>query len=136
MRDPKNFIRLGAALLISLVLFCAEENPPRDEIPAIKDLLARFEEAVREHNPILMDSLIMAEAYDSGYNSPRILSEIYSDSTNGSSYTFGRRSFSYTKDKAVVNCFIKADSADSGRPVEIILVKSGDQWLVKRFDFK
>jgi hypothetical protein len=124
-------------LLMSIFLSCErKKNPPRDEIPAIKDLLGEFERAVKEKNGAAMDSLMIAEAAELGYSSSGILAEVYSESNQGTFYTFGGRSFSYTKKKALVNCFIMADSADSGRSVEITLVKAGDRWLIKRFDLK
>ncbi len=122
--------------LMLLLFSCSRKNPPRDEIPVIKDLLGRFERAVKEKNAAGIDSLMSAGSLELGYSSRRILSEIYPDSVKSTFYTFGKRSFAYTKDIASVDCFIMADSTDSGRPVEITLVKSHDMWLIKRFDLK
>lgn len=121
---------------VLITLSCAEKNPPREEIPAIKDFLGKFQQAVKEQNPAVMDSLIAFEALDLGYSSGSILSNVYGWPDEGSFYAFGRRSFFYTKDRAVVNCFIMADSADTGRPVKMTLVKKGDQWLLKRFELQ
>jgi hypothetical protein len=115
---------------------CAEKEPSRDEIPAIKNVLARFENSIKEKNPAAIDSLIIADSDNEGYNSMKALTDVYSDSLNGSFLTFGKREFFYTKDKAVVNCFILADSTDNGRPFEITLVKKSKQWYIKRFDLK
>jgi len=125
-------ISLGFILIFS----CAEKNPPRDEIPLIKNLLGRFETAVREKNAALIDSLTIAEAYDLGYNSTKILSDIYQDPDTGQFLKFGNREFFYVGSKGVVNCLIVSDTGDSGRPVEITVVKAYGQWLLKRFDLK
>ena len=127
---------------ILIIISCAEKNPPRDEIPLIKNLLGQFEQAVKEKNSAGIDSLIIAEAYEEGYHSTKILSDIYGtgdtgpDIDTGSFLKFGGREFFYTKDIGVVNCFIVSDTADTGRPVEITLVKKYDQWYLKRFDLK
>ena len=121
---------------ILIIISCAEKNPPRDEIPLIKNLLGQFEQAVKEKRSAGIDSLIIAEAYELGYHSTKILSDIYSDIDTGSFLKFGGREFFYTKDIGVVNCFIVSDTADTGRPVEITLVKKYDQWYLKRFDLK
>lgn len=121
---------------IFLIISCAEKNPPRDEIPLIKNLLGQFERAVKEKNRAGIDSLIIAEAYELGYHSTKILSDIYPDIETGSFLKFGGREFFYTKDKGVVNCLIVSDTADTGRPVEITVVKKYDQWYLKRFDLK
>ena len=126
-------IILGGILII---ISCAEKNPPRDEIPLIKNLLGQFEQAVKEKNSAGIDSLIIAEAYELGYHSTKILSDIYPDIDTGSFLKFGGREFFYTKDIGVVNCLIVSDTADTGRPVEITLVKKYDQWYLKRFDLK
>lgn len=116
-----------------LIISCAEKNPPRDEIRMIKNLLAKFEQAVREKNPAGIDSLIIAEAYDEGYHSTKILEDIYG---TGEFLKFGSREFSYTKDIGFVKCFIVSDTLSEGRPVEIIVIKKYDQWFLKQFDLK
>ena len=75
--------------LLLLIVSCVEKNPPRDEIPLIKNLLGQFEKAVREHNPAGIDSLIIAEAYDEGYHSTKILSDIYGSNNTEDFIKFG-----------------------------------------------
>ena len=94
-----------------------------------------MEQAVRDKNAAALDSLILAESYDEGYHSSKILADVYPDDT-GSFLTFGRREFFYTKDNGVVNCYIVADTADTGRAVEITLAKKYDNWYLKKFDLK
>jgi hypothetical protein len=133
----KTILEIPALLLMAfllLTLACTRKNPPRDEIPVIKNVLAKLDRAVKDQNAAAIDSLIIAEAFDKGYSSTKILDDVYDGGR--SFYTFGRREFFYTKDRAVVNCFIMADSVDAGRPTEITLVKAGDRWLIKRFDLK
>jgi len=133
-----SIIIAGLLLLVS----CAEKNPPRDEIPLIKNLLAKFEQAVREKNAAGIDSLIIAEAYEEGYHSTKIMSDIYDTSDF---IKFGGREFSYTKDIGFVKCNIVSDTGNAsltgdtgslGRPVEIIVVKKYGQWYLKRFDLQ
>jgi hypothetical protein len=131
------YIAVWSILLILLGLSCSrEKNPPRDEIPLIKDTMGYFELAVKDKNVAAMDSLMSDDAAGLGYSAQKILSEIYPDSAASTFYSFGKRSFAYTKDKAAVDCFIMADSTDVGRPVSITLVKSQNKWLIKRFDLE
>jgi hypothetical protein len=123
------------AITAILCLSCVEKNPSRDEIPAIKNLLTKFESAVREKNPARIDSFIVASADEQGYNSTRILADVY-DFSEGAFYAFGRKEFFYTKNKGIVSCRIMANSADSGRAVEITVEKVADRWLIKKFDLK
>ena len=146
MKSLLKFSIIIAALL--LLISCVEKNPPRDEIPLIKDLLANFEQAVREKNAAGIDSLIIAEAYEQGYHSTKILSDIYGagdtdpEIDTSSFLKFGGREFSYTKDIGFVKCFIISYTVDTGstdspgRPVEITVVKKYDQWFLKQFDLK
>ena len=157
---------LKLSIIISgllIIISCVEKNPPRDEIPMIKNLLGRFEQAVREKNRAGLDSLIIAEAYEQGYHSTKILADIYgtgdaggTDDVGGVGDTggflkFGSREFVYTKDFGLVKCFIISDTgiaglsgntgsagdiSSAGRPVEITLVKKYDQWYLKKFDLK
>jgi|WetSurMetagenome_2_1015567.scaffolds.fasta_scaffold55495_2 hypothetical protein len=133
MRLP---VRITFCLILAVLFACAEKEPSRDEIPNIKNVLARFESAVKEKNAAAVDSLIIAEDGNEGYNSTKALSDIYPASSNDKFLTFGKREFFYTRDKAVVNCFIVADSSDPGRPMEITLVKKAGRWYIKQFDLK
>ncbi len=128
-------------LLIIMTAFLSsgcerKKNPSRDEIPPIKDVLGKFQRAVADKNAAAIDSLFLAEAYDLGYYSGTVLETVYPDSDSSGFFAFGRKEFFYTKNKAVVTCFIMADSADTGRRVEITLEKDGKNWYLKRFDLK
>ncbi len=129
------FVHIGVILLI-LSISCAEKNPPRDEIPRIKDVMAKLELAIKAENAAAIDSLIIADSYAKGYSSSSILSIVYSSPGETKFYSFGKREFFYTKDKAIVDCSILADSTSQGRPLEITLTKAGDGWLIERFDLK
>ena len=136
MKNNFRPIIIGSLLSVFILLSCSEKGPSRDEIPLIRTLLQNFEEAVREQNQARLDSMIVAEALQLGYSSEKILTDVYGSAGEGTFYTFGNKEFFYVVDKGVVNCFIKADSADPGRPVEITLVKAANTWLIKRFDLK
>lgn len=134
MSSSRRTIVLIAISMLLIALGCEEKAPPRDEIPIIKNFLAKFEQAVKDYNAALIDSMTIAEAYDEGYNSTKILGDIYQG--RDAFYTFGNRNFDYTKNKAIVQFNILADSTDGGRPAEMTLVKIHKQWYLKRFDLK
>lgn len=137
IKVSSKYIIVFLMLLAQVLVSCErKKNPPRDEIPVIKDLLGHFEQAVKERNAAAIDSLMIAEALELGYSSQTILSTVYPDYENDTFLGFGNRSFFYTKDKASVTCDIMSDTTDTGRPVEITLVKVDETWLIKRFDLK
>ena len=49
-------------LLAAMFIACSGKNPPRDEIPVIKDTLAEFQEALYDKNPVKIDSLLSSDA--------------------------------------------------------------------------
>jgi hypothetical protein len=136
MIERRIIISLCLLLPLLAILACTEKAPPREEIPFIKDLLGRFENAVRDRNAALIDSMIIAEAYQQGYNSTRILSDIYPDPDTSRFLKFNDWEFFYTEDIGKVSLFIQSDTVERGRPAEITLVKVGNQWLIKSFDLK
>jgi len=129
-----NFL-IGIVLLI-LAVSCSHKNPPRDEIPKIKNILAKLEQTIKEKNAAAIDSLIIADSYSKGYSSQTIISRVYPSPEDTNFFSFGKREFFYTENKAVVNCSILRNSADSGRPAEITLTKIADRWLIEKFDLK
>lgn len=129
-----------AVLLTMVIIFlaaCVEKPPSRDEIPLIKSLIGRFQTAVIEKDNATIDSLMISEAVELGYSSERVLRDVYGDSLDGAFYGFGRKDITYVDKKGVVKCLIVTDStANSGKPVEITIVKGAHRWLIKRFDLK
>jgi len=122
--------------LMTLIISCAQKNPPRDEIPKIKDLLAKLEQGIEGKNAAVIDSLIIADSYSKGYSAQTILAKVYPSAGDTLPVSFGKRDFLYTENKAIVNCSLIADSAGPGRPAEITLTRVGDRWLVEKFDLK
>jgi len=131
----KRMVWPAAGIICLMVFSCSQEdNPPRDEIPLIKDALGAFEKAVRARDRVAIDSLLSDEAVSEGESAGAILDKVYPGGDTAAFETFGRRSFFYTKGRANVDCFIMADSIDPGRPIEIILEKKDDRWLIRSFD--
>lgn len=129
----KNVIYVSAVLAM-LLASCGKENPSRDEIPAIKDVLAAFQEAIYDKNPVRVDSLMAVEALDKNLDGNAIIAAVYGVSNDF--YSFGQREFFYTENRAVVKCVVMATQDDAGRPVEITLGKKGDRWLIRNLEFK
>jgi len=126
------FLMIGSIFLAG----CQEETPSRDEIPHIKDLIGSFETALKDRNTAAIDSLLSAQILEENLNSSIIIEKIYERTEEDSLYSLGSREFFYIKDRAVVNANVISSSTDStGPPVEITLMKSGDQWLIKNIEF-
>jgi hypothetical protein len=130
----------AAVLLTTGIIFliaCVEKPPSRDEIPLIKSMIGRFQTAVKEKDIAAIDSLMISEALELGYNSGRVLRDVYGDSLDGAFYGFGRKDITYVDKKGLIKCLIVTDStANDGKPVEITIIKGPDRWLIKRFDLK
>ena len=131
----KSLVNIGLLIVLAVIVLtpgCEEDAPPRNEIPVIKAFLGEFTQAVNDKNAARIDSMIIADAYEMGYHSTRILNDVYQDDT--AFFAFGKKEFFYTKNKASVQCQIMADSTDPGRPAEITLIKKHKKWYIKRFD--
>ncbi len=123
------------AMMITLLLGCAEKNPPRDEIPAIKDCLVLFQAALESKDTAGIDSLLAPEAARNGLNSQTALAVVYRSESNGF-HSFGGREFKYADNKAIVTCGIRTGPSDPGHPAEILLVRKKGRWLVSQFRLK
>ncbi len=124
---------VGLTLTVMFIA-CSGKNPPRDEIPVIKDTLAEFQEALYDKNPVKIDSLLSSDAAQNNLDANGIISAIYGG--GDSFYSFGQREFFYTRDRAVVKCTVMATQDDKGRPLEITLGKEKDRWLIRSLEFK
>ncbi|MBN2226074.1 MAG: hypothetical protein JW763_01790 [candidate division Zixibacteria bacterium] len=123
-------------IMVILVVFgCAKKNPPRDEIPLIKGMLGDLQTAIAERDTVKIDSLLSPIGHDLGYSGASILAMAY-PTDSAAFHGLARKDFFYTEDRARVTCFIQADSADSGRAVEMTLEKRRDNWFIRRFDLK
>jgi hypothetical protein len=127
---------LSVVLSLLILTSCAEKNPPRDEIPKIKDVLAKLEAGIKSRNAALIDSFIFADSFNKGCNSLMILSKIDSCLGDSSFHSIGKREFFYTKDRANVTCRILADARGEGYPTQISLIHVGDRWLIENFEVK
>ena len=134
---PKTVFSVLMAAVVTLALFaaCEDSNPPRDEIPAIKKMMADLTQAVKSRDVRAVDSLLSGDASSLGYTADGILTAVFPDD-DSRFHAFGRWDFFYTEKKGVVNCAIMADSADTGRGLEITIEKQDNRWLVRRFDLK
>ncbi|UCD17235.1 MAG: hypothetical protein JSV44_12415 [Candidatus Zixiibacteriota bacterium] len=131
----RRYVIIGLAALVFFMSSCGKKNPPRDEIPLIKGRLGELQVALRERNAEHIDSMLSPIGRELGYSGTEILTLVYPDE-DATFLGLSRKEFSYTADRAVVTCYILANSADSGRAVELLLEKRHDRWFVRRFDLK
>jgi hypothetical protein len=128
-----NIVILAAGMA---VIGCGEKSPSRDEMPVIKAFFGNLESAIRDKNEAGIDSLMIPKAFELGYSAEKILSDVYLGSDTVEFYALGRKNYSYNKDIAIADCYIMQNPDDSGRAVELMLEKSGDNWYLKKFDLK
>jgi len=127
----------AAALLVGLLILlsCAEEAvPPRDHIPLLKARLFRLQEAVKEQNRAAIDSLLSVQILDNEQNSDSLLVFTYGLNSAFDFRQFGLAEFTYTHDKARIDCFLMDSTQSRERPLVLTYVYEHDQWLLKRFE--
>jgi hypothetical protein len=130
-------MRVGLAVLTLGWLLCAgctEEPPPRDYIPELKARLFRLQEAVKAQNRAAIDSLLSVQILDNQQDSDSLLSFTYGPEGSFDFRQFGLAEYTYTHDKARIDCFIMDSTQSRNRPLILTYVREHDLWLLKRFE--
>lgn len=124
-----------ALFLVLILAGCSgKELPSRDEIPILRQTVHTVELAIAGGNPVALDSLLSVEMLDEGESSDSLLSFIYGPERTFPFYRLGDCQIFYTKDLAVVDCFIMDSTETAGRPIKMYFKKTKDAWLLKKFE--
>jgi len=125
---------LTFAFLGILVGCGGEDLPSRDEIPILRQRVHAVEQAIASANPAVLDSLLSVEMLDEGQSSDSLLSFVYGPERDFSFYRLGDCSIFYTKNLAVVDCFVMDSTETSDHPIKLHFKKYDDVWLLKKFE--
>jgi len=126
---------VATALAMTLLLGCSsEEPPPRDYIPVLKARLFQLQEAVKDRNRAALDSLMSVQILDYGESADSLLRLAYGPDDTFDFRQFGLAEFTYTQDKARVDCFVMDSTQKRNRPLVLTYLLEGDRWLLKRFE--
>ncbi len=129
-------LALAASAIVLLSCFgCEEERAPsRDQIPVIREVVFKIQEAVKAENLAAIDSLLSVKILDIDQSSDSLLTVAYGEDGMFSFAQFDLVSSSYVRDKARVNCVIVDSEGNRGMPIEFTLVFEHKKWLLKRFE--
>ena len=131
-------IKKALAIVAVVILSgCSGEDlPSRDEIPILRQTVHAVEQAVAAGNRAGLDSLLSVQMLDEGQSGDSLLSFIYGPDRSFPFYRLGDCQIFYTKDLAVVDCYIMDSTQTTDRPIKLYFTKAKetDVWLLKKFE--
>ncbi|MDD4050286.1 MAG: hypothetical protein PHR28_00125 [candidate division Zixibacteria bacterium] len=123
---------LAAALLLVSAGCERKRQVSSEEIPFIKNSIVAFENVIKAHNGILLDSILSSDAAAAGTTSEDLLKFVYTDSLR-EFVGFTDKEIIFRGDVARVDCDLTG--ADGYRkPVTITLRKEDKVWLIKKLE--
>lgn len=126
--------RILALMAVLVMAGCGGDDlPSRDEIPIIRKRVAALEEAIAAADPARLDSLLSVEILDENQDSDSLLSFVYGPEGEFPFYRLGGCEIFYTKELAVVDCYVMDSTESTARPIKLFFTKAQDVWLLKRF---
>ena len=127
---------LNSILLLSLFGIvlgsCGTKTPPRDHIPAIKANLMKLQEAVKNQDRAVIDSVLSPTILEKGQSSDSLLNYVYNKDGFGFEQ-FGQASITYTFDKGRIDCYIMDSTHTKDRPLTFFIVLEHEMWLFSGF---
>jgi len=134
-RAQKGALCAGLIIVMSLVVGCADTDPPsREHIPLLRKALQRLGETVVAQNRAAIDSLLSVQILDQGQNSDSLLRFVYGPGRDFAFTGFALGEMTYRNKAARIDCFVADTSMRKDRPVVLTMVFEHDRWLLKRFD--
>jgi len=131
------FILHVLVVLASLALLaagCSKETPSRDHIPILKQRVYLLQQAVKEKNHAVIDSLLSPKILSYKQDSDSLLRFVYGLDDRFAFERFGNCEIVYTSDKARIDCFVMDSTDRKDRPIVFTFIHKHDLWLLKRFE--
>jgi len=126
---------LTGIVTVMMIAGCGEEElPSRDEIPVLRQSVAALEQAIASGNPVVLDSLLSVEMLDLGQSSDSLLGFVFGPERDFPFYRLGDCEIFYTKDLAVVDCFVMDSTETADRPIKLHFKKFNEHWLLRKFE--
>jgi hypothetical protein len=116
------------------VFGCGGGTPSREQIPLLRQRLARLQEAIAQRNRAAIDSIMSVQALSLDLSSDSLLSYVYGPERDFAFEKLGDYEILYTKKKARIDCYIMDSTESTDRPLTLTFVHEHDQWLLKRFE--
>jgi len=125
---------LGIALGFILAGGCGQKTPSRDHIPVLQQRVFQLQEAIKANNRAAIDSLLSVSILSEGLDSDSLLRFVYGPAGEYPFDRLGDYEIFYTKERALIKCYIMDSSACRDRPIRLIYKYEHDMWLLKSFD--
>jgi hypothetical protein len=122
-------------LLAGLLLAgCGKEmSPSREQIPVLRNRIARLQTAVAERDPVLLDSLMAGRPDKRAVLMDSLLTLVYRPDGSFAFERFGDYEIFYTRHAAIIDCFIMDSTAAKHRPLKLTFVYDNGRWLLNEF---
>lgn len=128
------FIVSFLLLLSGLLIGCgSEELPSREQIPVLRARLFALQQGLSERNRPALDSLLSVDILDIHEDSDSLLRFVYGSDGSYSFRQLGDYTIFFSKDLAVIDCFVMDSTARRDRPLRLIYGLDHDIWLLKEF---
>ncbi len=122
-----------AAILWTLAGCGGDDLPSRDEIPVLRQRVFALEQAIVSGNPVVLDSILSVEILDEKQSSDSLLNFVFGPDRDFPFHRLGGCEIFYTKDLAVVDCFLMDSTETTNRPIKLYFKKFDTLWLLTRF---
>lgn len=123
---------VGAPLI--LAAGCGEEAPSRGHIPRLRAALYDLQEAIKEQDQAVLDSLLSVKILRVNQSSDSLLSFVYGEDGSFGFEQLILGEITYIEDKARIDCFVADSLGKKDRPLVLTYVWEHDMWLLKRFE--
>jgi len=131
------YIKILFCITALLFVGCdPKEAPSRDEIPVVKNLLARLQTGIAEKNRAVIDSMLSIEILDINQGSDSLLNLVYSSEDDFRFERLGNYEILYSHDIALIDCFIQDSTYKKDKPIRLYFKKDDDIWLMTKFEMK
>jgi hypothetical protein len=130
VRSSLALVIVGCLVLTS----CGERAPKRDQVEIIKGQFSRLQSALKDRNRVVLDSLSSRDMVDDGLTVDSLLRFVGGTESPHAFDHFGRYEFVYNSKKARVDCPLVDSTGHEYGAVTLTFARSGDTWLLKRFE--
>ncbi len=121
-------------LLVLVSMSCRQTSPPRDQIPALRERLAKVQEVIKGRNPAQVDSLFSSQIRREAGIMDSLYLFVYGADLRFPFYRFADYQIVYNQEKARIDCLLSDSLGEQTRPVTLTFVLEGKRWQLKRWE--
>ena len=127
------FVTLAAALMLGAA-GCKQKNPPRDQIPVLRERLAKVQETIKLRDVAQVDSLLSDQLRGDAHRIDSLYRFVYGADGSFPFYRFTNYEIVYNHDKARIDCELADSVGEKTLPVTLTFIYERSQWRLKRWE--